>query len=286
MVDLPRSDSDFGQPASFANGSHEAATRGRRFHEFTAEVPAKRMDPRRRLRWMKEQAENGDVADALPRTGSTRWRRFCDRWMPDSWKQSRVDPGRLGLVGLTVVGLVVLGVLLYGVWTNEPAAEPIPALPPPPPAKQPSSPPPEPMVVSVVGKVANPGLVEIEEGQRVADALEAAGGPLPGTDVMALNLARKLSDGEQLYVGVPPPPNTSAESGSDGAGQSAGESRIDLNTASEEELQELSGVGEVTAGSIVKWREEQGPFTSVDQLLEVDGIGSATLERLRDQVRS
>ncbi len=138
------------------------------------------------------------------------------------------------------------------------------------------------LVVSVVGKVAKPGLVTVDEGARVADALRAAGGPVGRANLETINLARKLSDGEQIYVDVPVPAgmtDAAAVGSPDGT-----ESRIDLNTATDAELQELPGVGEVTAQRILEWRAEHGGFTDVEQLREVSGIGEATLADLRDRV--
>lgn len=138
------------------------------------------------------------------------------------------------------------------------------------------------LVVSVVGKVAKPGLVTVDEGARVADALQAAGGPVGRANLATINLARKLSDGEQIYVDVPVPAgmtDAAAVGSPDGS-----ESRIDLNTATDAELQELPGVGEVTAQRILEWRAEHGGFTDVEQLREVSGIGEATLADLRDRV--
>src|SRR5690606_9986870 len=115
-------------------------------------------------------------------------------------------------------------------WTSRSDAEPAPppVLPAPPPPVTTASEPD--LVVSVVGRVARPGLVTVEPGSRVADAVEAAGGALPDADLTGLNLARRLSDGEQLYVAVPVPPQAQA-------GQS-GDGKVDLNTATEEQLDE------------------------------------------------
>ncbi|WP_084037402.1 helix-hairpin-helix domain-containing protein [Haloechinothrix halophila] len=138
------------------------------------------------------------------------------------------------------------------------------------------------LVVSVVGKVAEPGLVTVDEDARVADALEAAGGATGGANLATINLARKLSDGEQIYVDVPVPAGMTqaAAEGSEGAT----ESRVDLNAATEAELRELPGVGEVTAQRIVEWRAEHGGFTGVEQLREVSGIGEQRLADLRERV--
>jgi competence protein ComEA len=140
------------------------------------------------------------------------------------------------------------------------------------------------IVVSVVGKVARPGLVSLPEGSRVADAVQAAGGAEPGTDVAGLNLARRLSDGEQIAVGVPAavPP---AAPGSADAPASAPTDKVDLNTATVAQLDTLPGVGPVTAQRIVEWRTQHGRFTRVDQLREVDGIGDSRFDRLKGLVR-
>ncbi|MGH3905283.1 MAG: helix-hairpin-helix domain-containing protein, partial [Pseudonocardiaceae bacterium] len=144
------------------------------------------------------------------------------------------------------------------------------------------------VVVSVVGKVARPGLVRVPDGSRVADALEAAGGALPGTDLVALNLARRLSDGEQLLVGVAPPPGQPVQGGVVGAPAGAAPTAapmVDLNTATLEQLDTLPGVGPVTAQRILDWRAAHGRFTSVDQLREVDGIGEVRFSKLKELVR-
>lgn len=143
----------------------------------------------------------------------------------------------------------------------------------------------EPLVVSVVGRVAKPGLITVPPGARVADAIREAGGAARDADLLTVNLARKLADGEQLYVGVPVPPGVMTGSGAREAGAAAvPDGKVNLNTASTSQLETLSGVGEVTAQRIVEWRDEHGPFTSVEQLRQIDGIGDKKLERLRDEV--
>lgn len=138
------------------------------------------------------------------------------------------------------------------------------------------------VVVHVAGAVRRPGLVVLPVGSRVADAVEAAGGARRGTDLIALNLARPLVDGEQVLVGAPggaadaPAPG----SGGPGAPGPAPGDLVDLNTADQALLETLPGVGPVTATAILDWRAEHGGFTAVDELLEVDGIGEATLEDL------
>ena len=135
------------------------------------------------------------------------------------------------------------------------------------------------VTVDVEGKVGHPGIVVLDAGSRVVDALERAGGARRGADLAGLNLARVLVDGEQVLVGVPggaaPAPGSSAPA----AGVPGGP-LVNLNTATESELEALPEVGPVTAQSILTWRDEHGGFSSVDELLEVDGIGDATLSKL------
>jgi competence protein ComEA len=148
------------------------------------------------------------------------------------------------------------------------------------------------LVVSVSGRVAHPGVVRVPVGSRVADALVAAGGPQPGIDLSGLNLARRLVDGEQIAVGVPPAPDaagrppagSAAGAGPAGAGPAAPAGKVDLNTATVAQLDTLPGVGPVTAQHIVEWRTRNGRFARVDQLREIDGIGERRFQQLRDLV--
>jgi competence protein ComEA len=137
------------------------------------------------------------------------------------------------------------------------------------------------LVVDVAGWVRRPGVYEFPPGARVIDAVDRAGGARPGADLMLLNLAAPLVDGQQILVpkkGQAGGPGT----GTIGTGGSAG--LVNVNTADATTLESLSGIGEVLAAAIVQYREEHGPFTSVDQLEDVPGIGPATLEDIRDQV--
>lgn len=138
----------------------------------------------------------------------------------------------------------------------------------------------QPVVVHVAGHVAAPGVVELPQGSRVHDALDAAGGPTAAADLAAVNLARPAVDGEQIYVPAPgeSPPATAPAHGDE-------PSVVDLNTATADQLDALPGIGPVLAGRIVDWRTEHGRFTVVEELGEVAGIGPTLLERLRDRVR-
>jgi competence protein ComEA len=139
------------------------------------------------------------------------------------------------------------------------------------------------VVVHVLGAVVDPGIVELPLRSRVVDAIAAAGGPTDDADLAAVNLARVIADGEQLRlpaVGEVPPASPSAGGG--GAGTSA-DGRININTADAAGLEQLPGVGPAIAARIIAWREQNGPFRSVDELTAVSGIGEKTLDGLRDQ---
>lgn len=138
------------------------------------------------------------------------------------------------------------------------------------------------VVVDVAGKVRRPGIVRLPAGSRVVDALEAAGGPRRGVDLTGLNLARVLTDGEQVVVGLPAAGGPAAAA-APGSVPTRG-TLVNLNTATQAELETLPGVGPVTATSILEWRAEQGAFSSVDELLEVSGIGDATLAEIAPHV--
>ena len=124
------------------------------------------------------------------------------------------------------------------------------------------------VVVHVAGSVKNPGLYQLPVGARIADAIEAAGGVSKRSAANSVNLARAVVDGEQILVG---------ESSSGGAG-----SGISINSASVSELEDLPGVGPVIAARIVSYREANGPFTSIDGLGEVSGIGDSIMGSVRD----
>jgi len=139
------------------------------------------------------------------------------------------------------------------------------------------------VLVDVAGWVRHPGVYEFTTGARVVDAIEAAGGARPGAVLEALNLAAPLADGTQILVprkgatGAAPPVVVG------GSGSVAG-ALVNVNTASASELETLPGIGEVIAQRIVDHRTANGPFGSVDQLLDVSGIGDAILESIRELV--
>ncbi|MGW1026939.1 helix-hairpin-helix domain-containing protein [Streptomyces sp. NPDC002577] len=144
------------------------------------------------------------------------------------------------------------------------------------------------IVVDVSGKVRDPGIHKLPVGSRVADALRAAGGVRPGTDIGGLNRARLLVDGEQVVVGDPPgaagggPAVPGAAGGGSGA---AAAGPVSLNTATVEQLDTLPGVGPVLAQHIIDYRTQHGGFRAVDELREVNGIGDRRFADLQNLVR-
>jgi competence protein ComEA len=210
------------------------------------------------------------------------------------------DPGRRGVKALAAVALVVVLIAAVLAWRARPRVDPV-AAPPldvpatstdqsgsagagPLPAAGPGPSGGADVVVAVGGKVRRPGLVHLLPGARVADALQAAGGADPGTDVAWLNLARKVVDGELILVGVTPPPGVAAATGpAGGAGAPAG-GPINLNTATLADLDRLPGVGPVLAQRILDARDARGGFKAVSDLRQVDGIGDARYQQLKDLV--
>ena len=134
------------------------------------------------------------------------------------------------------------------------------------------------LVVHVVGAVRRAGLFRLPEGARVADALARAGGPTARADLSLVNLAAPLADGPQVRVPRRGPPGSAP-----GATAVTG-ARVSLAMATVEQLDELPGIGPVTAQKIVDWRATHGPFRSVDDLDAIPGIGPARVEQLRDLV--
>ena len=243
-------------------------------------------------------------ADAMPpRSGAARrgsLAALAGRWLPAAWRGARLDPGWPGAVALLLVAAVAAVLAAVGVWRAAPRPEPVAELPPlvsttersPEPASglgpSVTPGPPEQLVVAVAGRVARPGLVRVAAGARVADVLDAAGGALPGTDLAGLNLARRVSDGEQVAVGVPPAPDAGPQAAPPGPAEGASPGPggvLDLNSASVEQLDGLPGVGPVMAQRIVEWRTRNGRFAAVDQLREVEGIGERRFAQLRGLVR-
>jgi len=141
------------------------------------------------------------------------------------------------------------------------------------------------LYVHVAGQVADPGLYRLDDGARVAAAVEAAGGAVGEADLSRVNLAAPVSDGQQIYVPATDEPGRPAATGGAGAETEDEQTVVNVNTATAEELQTLPGIGPARAQDLIQWRSENGPFEAVEDLLQVSGIGPATLDRLREQVR-
>lgn len=138
------------------------------------------------------------------------------------------------------------------------------------------------VVVHAAGAVTVPGVYRLAAGARVADLLDAAGGPAADADIDQLNLAAPVLDGQRVYV--PRVGEVAAPAAVDGSGGSTPSGPLDLNTATLEQLEDLPGVGPATAQAIITERDRRGGFRAVDDLLDVRGIGPAKLDALRDLV--
>ena len=236
------------------------------------------------------------------------------------WVHDRLPPTLQGSVGLTsahltVVSLLVAAALAVAAWwvlqadgpgtvvpavvqpSSEPMASPLvaiagsapasPVIGPSVVAQTPGAVSPSPpggakIIIDIAGKVRRPGIATLPAGSRVADALRAAGGARGGVSLTALNLARVLVDGEQILVGIRPPAGVAAPAASAPVIAPSGlpSELVNLNIADQVELETLPGVGPVTAQAILTWRTENGAFSAVDELLEVSGIGDATLAEM------
>jgi len=145
------------------------------------------------------------------------------------------------------------------------------------------------MVVDVKGAVVKPGVYEAQAGDRVIDIIQMAGGLLDNADQNQINFAMKVADEMVLYL-----PVIGEESNSNGeastpnfssfAGSSSDNGKVNLNTASESELQTLTGVGPAKAAAIIEYRNTNGPFKEIEQLKEISGIGDKTFEKLKEEI--
>lgn len=255
---------------------------------------------RRELQQAADEAPPPSAAGPLPDPGRHARTSVTarQRWL--AWWAERVPAtlrGRVRLGAREVVVLVALmgvGLALAGCFalrsqsgdvvpaSAAPQSEPASAQPLVTPAASPGAtegPGAGEVVVDVAGKVRRPGVFTLPPGSRVVDALRKAGGAKAKVDLSALNLARVLTDGEQVLVGQAAAGGVAAGAAA-AAGPSTSGGLLSLNAATLEQLDGLPGVGPVTAQKILGWREQNGAFTSVDELLEIDGIGEKTLAEL------
>lgn len=144
------------------------------------------------------------------------------------------------------------------------------------------------VLVYVVGAVKSPGVYKLNEGSRVKDAIESAGGPLSDADLLVLNLAEKLQDEDKIYI----PKQGEADEVTQGIpGQNIGisskdDGKININTADIAELETLSGIGPATAQKIIDYRNENGPFKSIEEIKNVSGIGDRKFEQIKEKITS
>ncbi|MDT0184369.1 ComEA family DNA-binding protein [Microbacterium sp. ARD31] len=263
------------------SSSEHAEAVSRRLATLSAELAAVRSEPDASTHTRVRPTEEPPAPVVLPVPGRHASRRL---------RIGRLQLGPVHLAVVAVVAAVAVGLAAWWVVRDQAEAVPLTPVEPAtstlaelPGGEEPASSPPgssEPsgdLVVDVAGKVRRPGIAVLPAGSRVVDALEAAGGARRGVDLTSLNLARPVVDGEQILVGVAP---AAGVAGSLGSPTPSGTTLVNLNTADQAALDTLPGVGPVTAEAILGWRSEHGGFTSVDELLEVDGIGEATLADL------
>lgn len=180
-----------------------------------------------------------------------------------------------------LAGFILAGALLFVM--RAPTGEPV-ALEPAPTER--------PIAVHIVGAVPRPGLYEFPEGARIQDAIDAAGGLLAEADESSLNLAALLEDGQQLNIPFREGaelPSTLPTAGSPGESfptpsSGGSEDLVNINTATLDELDALPGIGPTTAQKIIDYRDENGPFNQIEDIMNVSGIGPTTFENIQDLI--
>jgi competence protein ComEA len=176
-------------------------------------------------------------------------------------------------------GLLASGLILLA--SSPPRGEPVQLLPPPTPA---------PLIVYVAGAVQYPGVYSLPLNSRIQDALKAAGGPLVEADLQPINLAAFLDDGDRIEIPTIRPTELVSERvdnpvTTSPSTQSSSSTRfVNINSASQEELESLPGIGPVTAQKIIAYRQTQGPFASIEEIQNVSGIGPVTFGRIKDLI--
>jgi competence protein ComEA len=199
--------------------------------------------------------------------------------------RSKAGKSRAYTILALVIGLIAGGLIVYfSVRTTAPAAPIVVSTPVPTPTPQPT-PLPAPVRVHVSGAVRQPDVYELPAGSIVKHAIEAAGGPTDDAALDCINLAVELQDQQQVHVprvgesNPPPPLSGGADAGGTGAG-----GLVDINTATAAELEELPGVGPSTARKIVDYREANGPFAAIEDIMDVPTIGEAKFEGIKDLI--
>lgn len=190
-------------------------------------------------------------------------------------------------------GMLVLGIAIAAatvvMLTDEPRSTTVEILPPLPTHTPTQTLTPAPLQVYIIGAVAiDEARVMLPPGSRVGDAIDAAGGALPNADLRRVNLAAPVQDGQMIVVPFETAPDTEGVNidpsllpTNPPPASAATGTLVDVNTASAEALEQVNGIGPALAGRIIEYREANGPFTSVDDLINVSGIGEATLENMR-----
>lgn len=196
-------------------------------------------------------------------------------------KQGPTAKSSVYLILTLVVGLIAGGAIVYFTMrATAPNTPIIVSTPLPTPTPFPSSTP-APIRVHVSGAVRQPDVYELPPGSIVKDAIEAAGGPASDADLDGVNLAVELRDQQQVYV---PRQGEVAPMAPAVGGGGAPAGPVNINTATAAELEALSGVGPKTAEAIVEYREANGPFESIEDIVNVPGIGEGTFEKIRDKI--
>jgi len=176
-------------------------------------------------------------------------------------------------------GLLASGLILLA--SSPPRGEPIQLLPPPTQA---------PLMIHVAGAVQHPGVYSLPLSSRVQDALNAAGGTIPEADLQTINLAAFLNDGDRISIPTYKPTEDIEKRSispvivTPGTSVSSSSEIVNINSASQEELEGLPGIGPVTAQKIIAYRQTQGPFASIEEIQNVSGIGPVTYGRIKDLI--
>ncbi|KXG74621.1 ComE operon protein 1 [Fervidicola ferrireducens] len=139
------------------------------------------------------------------------------------------------------------------------------------------------IVIHIAGAVKNPGVYELEEGSRVIDAVKAAGGYIPEADIAGINLAKKLQDEDKIYI--PQVGESPASGDAVNGGISPSDGKININSAGLDELDKLPGIGPALAQRIIDYRNQHGPFKSIEELKNVSGIGEKRFEEIKNLVK-